>query len=304
MRIKKYYKMVRVDYSDSEYFRLTNVDTVTGSISFANMSGKNIEYSTDGVNWTTLSIPSNTAVTIDNVAPGTNVYLRGTNSALSSSSSDTKHITADFNHNIGGNIVSLLDKTNYATVTSITNQYAFNCLFYNDTKLISAGEVNFGNVTRLGSYVLAYLFKGCTALTTPPDLTSVQTLDQSALAVSFSGCTALTSAPNLSNVTSLGYFAINGTFSGCTSLTTAPDLSNVTNVAGRAFDAAFNNCSRLQTIYVPNIDTWDTSIFGSWVNNAGSLAATPKQMIFQTQALLDLCPSGTNGYGVYTKVLA
>lgn len=103
MITKKYYKLVKVSYADSDYFRITNVDTTAGTLTIGaggNLD-KNLEYSTDGVNWTTAA--SNAPFSLA-VPAGSNVYMRGSNNTWTtgtSSSSGGKTILMDVNHTVG-----------------------------------------------------------------------------------------------------------------------------------------------------------------------------------------------------------
>ena len=75
--------------------------------------------------------------------------------------------------------------------------------FYNQTHLISAQNLNFGNVTSIGQQGLSYCFCGCSSLTTAPDLSNVTIIGQSGLNSCFYGCSNLTTvtAPNISDLT-------------------------------------------------------------------------------------------------------
>lgn len=202
-----------------DYFWIENCDSVSGSISFENMYGlTDLEYSTDLVNWVSVTF-SSASYTIADVQPNTRVYLRGENLSPKTYIFPHDHIKMDVNHNIGGNICTLLSKENYDSVTDISNSRLYS-LFRNDVKLMSA-MINWGSV-----------------------------------------------------------MSISGTLY-----------------------SMFEDCTNLQTITAPNVSTWDTSKFSSWVAGAGTSAANP-QMLFDTQELLDACPSGASGYGAYTKVLA
>lgn len=242
--------MVRVSYADSDLFQINNITNEVGTITVNKQNIKNgatLQYSTDGANFTTAAF-SNNVCEIELPAGG-NCYFKGTDFYRS-----YDYITSVFNcsvnHNVRGNLYSLIDPVNYVSSTASYNNM-FASWFYGNTHLVDAS----GLMMPVG-------------------------------------------------VTSIGDYGLQNTFYGCTSLTTAPDLSSVTSIGNSGLYYVFYNCSKLQTIYVPNVDSWNTNTFVNWVQNAGSSAATPKQMIFQTQALLDACPSGNSGYGNYSKVLA
>lgn len=164
MITKKYYKLVRVSHADSDYFRVTNVDTTAGTLTIngTNNLGVNLEYSTDGVNWTTAD--SNAPFSLS-VPAGANVYMRGTNSSF-----DGKTIKMTVKHKIGGNIYSILDKATYASRTNSVGNYEFRKLFLDNQNLVSSSEMTFGNVTTLKDYCYNEMFKGCIMMTDTPEL--------------------------------------------------------------------------------------------------------------------------------------
>lgn len=184
MITKKYYKLIRVSYADSDYFRVTNISDQSGTLTIngSNNLGCNIEYSTDGVNWTTADPNAPFSLLVSSNA---NVYMRGTNSTL-----QNKTINMDVNHTVGGNVYSLLDKATYASRTTSVGSYEFDALFNGNTHLVSAVNMNFGNVTTLESYCYRAMFKGCTSLTTAPELPAT-TLKTSCYIEMFYGCTSL-----------------------------------------------------------------------------------------------------------------
>ncbi len=165
MLTKKYYKMIRVSYEDEGYFYIKNVDSTAGTLYIDQGSNfnKNLEYTMDGVNWTT----AQTGVPFELVVPaGAKVYLRGNNTTFQASSYVNGCIKMDVNHIVGGSIFSLLSKTSYTNVTSVANQ-AFMYLFRGDTKLLSAENMIFGNstITSYGQWAFAQLFYSCSNLT-------------------------------------------------------------------------------------------------------------------------------------------
>ena len=245
MITKKYYKLIRVSHEDSAYMRLKNVSNEAGifkMVKTGNPTSPNLEYSLDGVTWTTYDFTTLPEVT---VAAGSNIYFRGTN-ANGFNSGTSSYFYFSFNKMCEGhgNMCSLLsaDPIVFSAITSIPN-FSFAFLFYQCTYLITAPDLS--NVTSVGSNSLRETFNGCTALTTAPDLSNVTSVNGQAMDSTFNGCTALTTAPDLSNVTSVGAYGMRSTFNGCTALTTAPDLSNVTSVGAVGFSSTFNRCTSL-----------------------------------------------------------
>jgi hypothetical protein len=94
-----------------------------------------------------------------------------------------------------GNIMSLLNETDFATATTLTakNEYTFLNLFSYNTTLTDASGLLLP-ATTLAQYCYASMFKDCTGLTTAPALPAT-TLATSCYTGMFSGCSSLTDTP-------------------------------------------------------------------------------------------------------------
>lgn len=235
MITKKYYKLIRVSYADSDYFRVTNISDQSGTLTIngSNNLGCNIEYSTDGVNWTTADPNAPFSLVVPSNA---NVYMRGTNNTL-----EKKTINMDVNHTVGGNVYSLLDKATYASRTTSVRTYELNQLFNGNTHLVSAENMNFGNVTTLQSYCYEYMFNNCTSLTTAPELPA----------------------------TTLANACYRSMFQGCTSLTTAPELP-ATTLAISCYQYMFDNCTLINNIKCLATDISASNATSGWLNNVAA----------------------------------
>ena len=100
-----------------------------------------------------------------------------------------------FQTKVYGNIMSLLDETDYATnYTALTsdNRYAFFELFNGNSTLTDASELLLP-ATTLAPYCYHYMFMNCTSLTTAPKLPAT-TLAAYCYLGMFYGCTSLTNA--------------------------------------------------------------------------------------------------------------
>ncbi len=143
-----------------------------------------------------------------------------------------------------GNIMSLIDETGYATLTTLPNQYyVFYCLFCQNTTLTDASDLLLP-ATTLANGCYFNMFGGCTSLTTAPALPAT-TLAESCYYEMFYGCTSLTTAPALP-ATTLANYCYRSMFSGCTSLTTAPALP-ATTLANYCYEGMFYGCTSLTT---------------------------------------------------------
>lgn len=251
---KKYYKLVKVSYADSDYFRVTNVDTTAGTLTIGGSSnlGKNLEYSTDGVNWTTAD--SNAPFSLS-VPAGANVYMRGTNSSL-----EGKTINMDVNHTVGGNVYSLLDKATYATRTSSVGDRELKALFNGNTHLISAGQMTFGNVTTLKFQCYMQMFQYCSNLTTAPELPAT-TLNEECYSNMFKSCSSLTTVPTLP-ATTLANSCYYSMFQYCSSLNTIKCLATDISVYACTRDWV-SGVSATGTFYKDaNMSNWTTGESG------------------------------------------
>ena len=95
-----------------------------------------------------------------------------------------------------GNIMSLLNETDYATMTDLPNENnIFRELFKDNTTLTDASGLLLP-ATTLAQRCYQGMFNGCSALTTAPALPAT-TLAQNCYSSMFHGCIALTTAPDL-----------------------------------------------------------------------------------------------------------
>ena len=139
-----------------------------------------------------------------------------------------------------GDIRTLVDYENYEDAN--TSDAKFNSLFKGCTNLTSAPDLP---ATSLAINCYSYMFDGCTSLTTVPDLPAT-TLAYNCYYYMFSGCTSLTKAPDLP-ATTLALSCYYYMFNGCTSLTKAPDLP-ATTLANYCYSNMFNGCTSLTNV--------------------------------------------------------
>lgn len=141
-----------------------------------------------------------------------------------------------------GNIENLLDAPTVARGNH--PEMAVNCysnMFKGCTSLTTAPELP---ATTTVSSCYAHMFNGCTSLTTAPELPATTTASN-CYAGMFSGCTSLTTAPALP-ATLLSYQCYKDMFKGCTSLAAAPSLPAMT-LASQCYYSMFQGCTSLTT---------------------------------------------------------
>lgn len=203
-----------------------------------------LQYSTDQTNWTSWTISEGSGV---DIPAGGTLYIRGDNaSGLNPVYTDSSafKLRGNRSHSFGGNVMSLLSTNGYMSETVVPRN-AFPLLFEGDTDLVSAANMSFGRATTVRGNGCVGMFNDCTALTTPPDMSSFTTLDsgqpRGGFSFMFSGCSAMTTTPDTSGFRG----TVNGDnlwsfLYGCSSITTPPDLSGITAWSGQY--STLQNC--------------------------------------------------------------
>ena len=207
-------------------------------------SGKTIQYKKNDepwVNLTSKSIPYSSWV---NVSAGDVIKLRGNNLYYATSYNDYNTFSGSTcKFSIAGNIMSLIDSTNFATLKTFSNDNNFRFLFAGCTGLTSAEKLILP-VTTLTSYCYSQMFYGCTSLRTAPALPATN-LASYCYDSMFNGCSSLITAPELPAITLVGY-CYQGMFGYCTSLVTAPELP-AEAISQYCYNSMFNGCTSLTT---------------------------------------------------------
>lgn len=218
--------------------------------------GDYFEYSVGGGNWQQFTS------TIEDIAFGGakgNLRLRG-KSSKGTAVSDNNYSTISFGNTTAvsctGDIRTLIDYKSYASANTENARFCY--LFSGCTALSTAPELP---AMTLADYCYFYMFNGCSSLTTAPEL-SAMTLDVYCYAQMFLSCTSLTIAPALP-ATELKEACYYSTFEGCTSLKTAPELNATTLVQG-CYQKIFKDCLALENVTMLATDGFDTN----WCLNA------------------------------------
>ena len=219
-------------YTD-EY--LTFVAKGSGTFTFMPQSSNVISYSTDnGTTWT-----QGNSVSINS---GDKILWKGTMTPLEYGG--IGRFTSTGNFDVQGNAMSLLFGDNFKEQTDLTGKYfTFYNLFSGNTKVVNAENLSLP-ATTLASNCYNSMFKGCTNLTTAPELPAT-TLEEYCYGCMFQNCTNLTAAPELP-ATTLANYCYQNMFYNCTSLTTAPELPATTLVKS-CYNGMFYGCTNLVT---------------------------------------------------------
>ena len=225
-----------------------------------------MQISYDKSTWTNYTIGN--SITLSEEHP--RIYFKNSGQTrFSTGSSSYYRFTANNYVNVGGNIASLRNNTLAGTSSGAND---FNHLFYGNIYLRNANKLYLGNYTTLANYCYNYMFRGCTALTTAPELPAT-TLATQCYSNMFYDCTSLTSAPTIS-ATTVADKCCQSMFSGCTSLTTAPALP-ATTLATQCYNNMFYGCTSLTTAPALPATTLAQSCYSYMFWNCRSLTTAP-----------------------------
>jgi hypothetical protein len=215
-----------------------------------------ISYSKDGANWTDTTVDHAMTITIPVVA-GDKVYLKGINQIGLNNGYGLGIINATVDHNVSGNIMSLIYGDNFATQTTLPMNLSggvFKNLFSGETenrantRLKSAANLILPATTLRNSlYCYAGMFRNCSNLTAAPALPAT-VLETGCYEGMFVGCTSLTAAPALP-ATTLAQNCYSQMFQGCTGLTSV-ECKALTN-ASNALTNWLNGINTTGTLTVP-----------------------------------------------------
>lgn len=161
-----------------------------------------------------------------------------------------------------GNMMSLINSTNYSSLTSLTAGSAFRCFFKDCTGLTSVENLILPAIS-LSDNCYSELFRNCTSLTTPPVLPAT-TLAPYCYRSMFNGCTSLQTAPELPART-LAIYCYTWMFRDCP-ITKAPDLLATNRVNG-AYSSMFYNCTNLNLVKCMLLSDSGTTIGNDWLYN-------------------------------------
>ena len=210
---------------------------------------RDIQYSTDGGATWTDGNTGGTGVSVVLANVGDKVSFRGeTTNYATGGNNDYNHIGCDKNIKVYGNIMSLIQKTGFETLTALTGTNTFKKLFMNNAYLIYASDLLLP-ATTLTDFCYNNMFNGCTNLTAAPKELPATTVAEDCYSSMFQGCTNLTTVPVELPATVMKEYCYSSMFYGCTSLTTAPKLP-ATTLVNRCYSFMFNGCTSLNEVWV------------------------------------------------------
>lgn len=228
--------------------------------------GDYFEYSVGGGKWTkfTSTISDENAVAFGG-AKG-NLRLRG-KSSKGTAVSYTECSTISFGNTTAvsctGDIRTLIDYKSYASENTGNARFCY--LFSGCSALSTAPELP---AITLADHCYFGMFADCSSLTTAPELPA-QTLKDRCYSYMFYGCSSLTTAPKLSAMT-LDVYCYSLMFQSCTSLKTAPALP-ATELKEACYYATFQGCTSLTTAPVLHAKTLVKGCYQKIFNNCLAL---------------------------------
>ena len=274
-------------------FNVTSDGAIKWAKSGSAMQEKTILYKLNDGEWTSITSNSSGSAPSISVVSGDTIQFKGDNATYSTGSNAyTYFIASGATFTVSGNIMSLIDSTDFAMATVLTKDYAFCSLFKSCTGLTDASNLVLPATTlRLGCYRSLFdrcshltsgtelpattlaqdcyrsMFFNCSDLTTAPELPATR-LASSCYYYMFDGCSSLTTAPELP-ATTLASSCYQYMFAGCSSLTTAPELPATTLING-CYRYMFQSCTNLNYIKCLATDISASNCTNRWVANVAA----------------------------------
>ena len=249
-----------------------------GTITIENPNTLTIEYNKNNSGWNS----ANTDPISITVAAGDVVQFRGDNACYWASGDSGETVTRFTATNpvyVYGNVMSLIDKDDFPTNTTLTEEFALAYLFAAPSSDIYQFYANNSTIlnhpnkdimlpaTTLSETCYGYMFAGCEGLTRAPELPAT-TLAMGCYHQMFADCSGLTEAPSLP-ATTLTDMCYSSMFYNCTSLTSAPDLL-ATNLVEGCYMGMFDGCSNLNYVRCLATSVYETDCTTDWLNGVAA----------------------------------
>lgn len=228
---------------------LTLMAKGNGTISFFLMNDSDIQPITyrlnNGAPQTIEKGGSGTTIT---VSEGDKVAFYGNNTFYGDGTITTgSKFSSTVDYYLYGNVMSLIDAENFASLTTLTHNNTFSALFYKNTRLFNHSWKAFVLPAKtVTSHCYDSMFGYCNNLTKAPDLPAT-TIGEYCYSRMFEFCTGLTTVPEELPAQTLKTRCYSRMFAECNKITTAPALKGTATVNG-CYGSMFYNCSNLVTI--------------------------------------------------------
>ncbi len=273
------------DYSKEPLtFKILSYGTINWTTSDSSLT-KTIEYKLNDGEWTHITSNTEPSASAIVVTRGNKIQFRGNNTQYCDGLYYNTFGSSTAEFEVEGNIMSLIDSTDFKNNLTISSTCALANLFNGCVNLVSAKNLILP-ATTLAYSCYSGMFQGCTSLTTAPELPAT-TLQFACYSSMFKGCSNLRTAPALP-ATALEGFCYNNMFQGCSSLTTAPELP-ATTLADWCYGGMFYGCTSLNYIKCLATDISASNCTSSWLKGVASTGT------FVKAEGIESWPTGSNG---------
>lgn len=272
-----------------------------GTVSISNPNGLTIEYKVENNDWesansTTISIKANAKE---------RVWFRGLNDSYATGNSEDGYKPTVFNCYNGefylyGNLMSLIYGDEYESKTTITGEYAFFKLFFQNSNIINHPNLEIElPATTLSASCYRNMFYSCTKLTQAPKLPAKK-LEEACYASMFCYCSSLKEAPvmaaeemaymsctwmmmrsGIEQAPELPAMALARScyefmFMECPNLKKGPSVLPATELASTCYTGMFQRCEKLEEAPVLPATELKYSCYSHMFNGCKSLKKAPK----------------------------
>ena len=222
------------------------------------------EYSYDNINWNGGYSSSTTPTSITIPANG-KIYLRGKNNAWANSSSFNT-IKAISEHNIGGNIMSILYGSEFVDKTLFpnTNSYILCGVFRNNDTLINADKLQLPAI-KLNNNAYQGLFRECVNLVAPPARYPALIATYGCYSAMYYNCVKLTKTSEFA-ATILETKCYQHAYYNCKNITeVALPATNIVGIS-QCYANMFEKCALLIRISADFVQ-YNQNALSNWVSN-------------------------------------
>lgn len=206
----------------------------------SSMAGKTVEYSLNDGEWTSVTSSSGTGTLMTNVSPGDIVRVRSDLPAMATNSSNYITFSSTTATEISGNILSLINATNFTSVASISSSYTF-CKLFDSMLPLYADNLKLKLVS---DHCYYYAFANCSTLRKAPKFLA-STLSQYCYGFMFNSCNYLKEAPELP-ATTLAPYCYTNMFASCLRLEVPPSILPATTLSTDCYEKMFLKCENLK----------------------------------------------------------
>lgn len=259
-----------IDYTSTELtFEILENGTITWICTNSSIA-KTIQYSKNNGEWT--NITSTTSGVNINVLSGDKIKFRGNNSTYGNSSYHNS-FRANCNFNAYGNIMSLINGTNFMDLKVLSASYTFTYLFAYCEKLLNINNLLLP-ATTLSDNCYERMFDTCRKIIDIPNLPAT-TLTSSCYSCMFVACDELTDLSHHEfNADYVPYAAYSAMFHTCPKLVKSP-IIKCTSIASYGASFMFFNCNNLSWIKCLSISLGGCQRWTEGVASTGTFIKSP-----------------------------